>query len=110
MPKIAAITGSRADGNPLSPVIMALGKHCTQINTDGLFGHEAYIKQRLEGIQPDMVLLLGDRFETLTAAHVAAYLQIPIAHIHGGEITEGSTDDKYRYAISMLSDHHFVCH
>jgi GDP/UDP-N,N'-diacetylbacillosamine 2-epimerase (hydrolysing) len=106
MPKIAVITGSRADLNPLTPVIAALGDNCIALHLTG----EREILDTLKSIEPDMVLLLGDRYETLTAAHVAAYLQIPIAHIHGGETTEGSVDDKYRYAISMLSNYHFVCH
>lgn len=57
---------------------------------------------------PDMVLICGDRFEILGAASAAALHGIPIAHIGGGDTTEGSIDDRLRYAISALADLHFV--
>jgi UDP-hydrolysing UDP-N-acetyl-D-glucosamine 2-epimerase len=59
-------------------------------------------------LQPDIVVLLGDRFETLAAASAAALMCIPIAHIHGGEITEGAVDDALRHAITKLAQLHFV--
>ncbi len=59
-------------------------------------------------LKPDMVMLVGDRFETHGAA-VAAYIcGIPIAHLEGGEIS-GTLDNRLRYAISELSDYHFAC-
>ena len=58
----------------------------------------------------DIIVLLGDRYETLSVA-IAAYInRIPIAHIHGGEKTNDSLDDNYRHAISKFSNHHFVSH
>ncbi len=61
-------------------------------------------------LKPDMVFILGDRFEALAAAQ-AAYLQrIPVAHLHGGELTLGSLDDAIRHAITKLSALHFVAH
>lgn len=57
---------------------------------------------------PDMVLVLGDRFEILGAATAAALKNIPLAHIGGGDLTEGSIDNKLRYAITALSSVHFV--
>lgn len=66
------------------------------------------IRTALMGAPPDIVLLLGDRYEILGAATAAALLRIPIAHIGGGDITAGSIDDKLRYAISALADLHFV--
>jgi UDP-hydrolysing UDP-N-acetyl-D-glucosamine 2-epimerase len=59
-------------------------------------------------LQPDVVVLLGDRFETLAAATAAALMRIPVAHIHGGEISEGAIDDAMRHAITKLSHLHFV--
>jgi len=59
-------------------------------------------------MRPDMALVLGDRFEILGAATAAALLRIPLAHIGGGDITEGSIDNKLRYAITALSDLHFA--
>jgi UDP-hydrolysing UDP-N-acetyl-D-glucosamine 2-epimerase len=61
-----------------------------------------------ERLQPDLVVLLGDRFETLAAAAAAALMRIPIAHIHGGEITEGAVDDALRHAVTKLAHLHFV--
>jgi GDP/UDP-N,N'-diacetylbacillosamine 2-epimerase (hydrolysing) len=61
----------------------------------------------LEKIEPDLVFLLGDRFETFAAATACLFLKIPIAHIHGGEITEGSLDDSLRHAITKMSYLHF---
>lgn len=59
-------------------------------------------------LRPDLVVLLGDRFETLAAAQTAATMRIPIAHIHGGEISEGALDEAFRHAITKLSHLHFV--
>lgn len=60
-----------------------------------------------ENLQPDCVLLLGDRFETLGAATAALLMQIPIAHIHGGEISEGAVDEQIRHAITKMASLHF---
>lgn len=59
-------------------------------------------------LQPDMVLLLGDRFETHAAATTAMLMNIPIAHIHGGEITEGAVDEQIRHSITKMSQVHFT--
>ena len=56
----------------------------------------------------DLVVLLGDRYETLACAEAALIYQIPIAHLHGGEITEGAIDDSIRHAITKLSNIHFA--
>ena len=58
-------------------------------------------------IEPDVVLLLGDRFETHAAATTAMLMNIPIAHIHGGEITEGAVDEQIRHSITKMSYLHF---
>lgn len=65
------------------------------------------IAQQLELLKPDIVLLIGDRSEILMAAIAAHHLNIPIAHVQGGDVT-GCLDDKNRNAITMLSDYHFV--
>ena len=62
----------------------------------------------LSEARPDMLLVLGDRFETLTAASAALVLGIPIAHINGGEVTEGAFDDSIRHAITKMASLHFV--
>lgn len=61
-----------------------------------------------ERIKPDVIVLLGDRFEMLAAAQVALFFAIPIAHIHGGEITEGAFDEQIRHAITKASSLHFT--
>jgi GDP/UDP-N,N'-diacetylbacillosamine 2-epimerase (hydrolysing) len=60
--------------------------------------------------KPDLFVVLGDRYEVL-AISLAAYLaKVPIAHIHGGELTQGSLDDGFRHCISKISHLHFVSH
>ena len=58
--------------------------------------------------QPDMVVLLGDRYEILVAATAAMVHRIPIAHIHGGESTEGAIDEAIRHSITKMSMLHFA--
>ena len=60
--------------------------------------------------KPDAILIVGDRTESLSAANVALIYQIPLIHIHGGELTLGSIDEKIRHAISKISSIHFVIH
>ena len=60
------------------------------------------------GLTPEIVVLLGDRFELLAPAISALMLQIPIAHIHGGELSEGAIDDSVRHALTKLSSLHFA--
>ncbi len=59
-------------------------------------------------LQPDLLLILGDRYEMLAAASTALIYKIPIAHLHGGEITEGAFDDAIRHAITKMSHLHFT--
>lgn len=58
--------------------------------------------------RPDVLIVLGDRYEIFGAATAAALLGIPIAHIHGGEITEGAVDDFLRHSITKMSTLHFT--
>jgi UDP-hydrolysing UDP-N-acetyl-D-glucosamine 2-epimerase len=58
--------------------------------------------------RPDVALLLGDRYEMLGCAVALAASTIPLAHIHGGEVTEGALDDAFRHAITKLSHIHFA--
>ena len=66
------------------------------------------ISEVLIKLDPDYLIVLGDRFETFGAATAAHLLGIKIAHIHGGETTLGAIDDKLRHAISQLSTLHFT--
>lgn len=60
-----------------------------------------------DNIKPDIVVTIADRFETMATAISAAYMNIPLAHIQGGEVT-GNIDEKVRHAITKLADYHFV--
>jgi len=60
----------------------------------------------LARLQPDMLVILGDRFEALAVAQTALVMKIPILHIHGGENTEGAYDDAIRHAITKFSYFH----
>lgn len=62
----------------------------------------------LSELKPDILVLLGDRYEILVAAQVALILRIPIAHIHGGEVTEGAFDDAIRHSVTKMSSLHFT--
>jgi len=57
----------------------------------------------LDRLKPDILVILGDRYEALAAAQTAMILRIPILHLHGGEITEGAYDDSIRHAITKMS-------
>ena len=64
--------------------------------------------EAMERLQPDVVLLLGDRYEILAAAQAAMLLGIPIGHIHGGERTEGAIDESIRHAVTKMAHLHFT--
>jgi UDP-hydrolysing UDP-N-acetyl-D-glucosamine 2-epimerase len=64
--------------------------------------------EALQRLQPDLLLVLGDRYEILGAVQAALIARIPVAHIAGGDLTEGAFDDAIRHAITKLSHLHFV--
>lgn len=66
------------------------------------------IADALARLAPHMVIILGDRYEMLAVAQAALILGIPIAHISGGDLTEGAVDDSIRHAITKMSHLHFV--
>ncbi len=57
---------------------------------------------------PDLVVVLGDRFEMFSAASAATIARVPVAHLHGGETTEGAFDESFRHSITKMSHLHFV--
>ena len=61
----------------------------------------------LSQLQPDVVIVLGDRYELLPICSTAFMMQIPIAHLSGGDVTEGALDDGVRNAVTMLATYHF---
>ncbi len=64
----------------------------------------------IDTINPDILLLVGDRYETFAAAFTSLVYNIPIAHIHGGELTLSAIDDSIRHSITKMSSIHFVSH
>ena len=62
----------------------------------------------LNDLKPDLILVLGDRFEILSAVSTALVLRVPVAHLHGGESTEGAIDEGIRHSITKMSHLHFV--
>jgi UDP-N-acetylglucosamine 2-epimerase (non-hydrolysing)/GDP/UDP-N,N'-diacetylbacillosamine 2-epimerase (hydrolysing) len=59
-------------------------------------------------LMPDLVVVLGDRYETFAAAQAAMYMRLPMAHLFGGDVTEGAIDESIRHAISKMSHLHFA--
>jgi GDP/UDP-N,N'-diacetylbacillosamine 2-epimerase (hydrolysing) len=70
----------------------------------GLIG----IADALNGLAPDLIVVLGDRFEIFSAVGAALVARIPVAHLHGGEATEGAFDEAIRHSITKMSHLHFV--
>jgi len=64
--------------------------------------------ERYEELQPDIVVVLGDRYEIFSAVSAAMIARIPIAHLHGGETTEGAFDEAIRHSITKMSHLHFT--
>jgi GDP/UDP-N,N'-diacetylbacillosamine 2-epimerase (hydrolysing) len=62
----------------------------------------------LHELQPDLIVVLGDRFEIFAAVSAALVARIPVAHLHGGETTEGAFDEAFRHSITKMSHLHFV--
>lgn len=85
-----------SDVDTQSSVSKAMGK--------ALIGFADYFEE----LNPDMLIVLGDRYETLAVASAAMNQRIPIAHLYGGEITSGAVDDVIRHAITKLSYLHFT--
>jgi UDP-hydrolysing UDP-N-acetyl-D-glucosamine 2-epimerase len=61
-----------------------------------------------DNLKPHMVVTIADRYETLATAAAASYMNIPLVHMQGGEVT-GSIDEKVRHAVTKLADYHFTC-
>ena len=79
-------------------------KDISEATANGIKGFsEIFLKSR-----PDLLIVLGDRYEIFSAILPACYANIPIAHIHGGERTEGAIDESIRHAITKFSQLHFV--
>jgi len=70
----------------------------------------AGIASALQELAPDLMLVLGDRFEVLAAVQAALIARVPVAHLCGGDVTEGAWDDSIRHAVTKMSHLHFPSH
>jgi UDP-hydrolysing UDP-N-acetyl-D-glucosamine 2-epimerase len=98
-----------ADGVPIAERVEMLLSSDTAVGVTkstglGMIG----LADAFARLRPDIVVLLGDRFEILAAASAALLAGIPVAHIHGGETTEGAFDESIRHAVTKMSHLHFV--
>lgn len=100
----------RADGHqPAHLVDMGLSDADSPSMLAAAMGQAtAQIGATIAASQPDLMLVLGDRYEILAAALAAAVARVPIAHLSGGDVTEGAIDDSIRHALSKLSALHFA--
>ncbi|RPI72666.1 MAG: UDP-N-acetylglucosamine 2-epimerase (hydrolyzing) [Desulfobacteraceae bacterium] len=103
------IEAIRADGFPIADEIESL------LSGDGLASRVKGLSIQLQGliqsiqrIRPDMLLVLGDREEAISAALAGAYMNIAVAHIAGGDRVIGNVDDQVRHAVTKLAHLHFV--
>ena len=98
-----------ADGRAIEALVPLQLDDDTQLGTiRAIAAALTGIAEAVHRIAPEVVVLLGDRFEILAAAQAAFIAGYPIAHIQGGELTEGALDDGFRHAITKLSQLHFV--
>lgn len=98
-----------ADGFPVSARIDSLLPGDSAVTVAKSIGRGVIgFADALEQLQPDILVLLGDRFEILAAAQAALVARIPVAHIAGGDLTEGAFDDAIRHSITKMSHLHFV--
>jgi UDP-N-acetylglucosamine 2-epimerase (non-hydrolysing)/GDP/UDP-N,N'-diacetylbacillosamine 2-epimerase (hydrolysing) len=97
------------DGMPIAARIECLLSSDTDVGMAKTIGLAALsLADCLGEIRPDLLLLIADRYEMLAPACVALALRIPVAHIEGGEISEGAIDDAVRHALTKMSHVHFT--
>jgi UDP-hydrolysing UDP-N-acetyl-D-glucosamine 2-epimerase len=105
----ATIREIEKDGFPIAARIESLLSSDTDVGMAKSIGVAVLsLADALSEIRPDLLLLIADRYEMLAPASVALSLRIPIAHIEGGEISEGAIDDAVRNALTKMSHLHFT--
>lgn len=97
------------DGYSIDEEVRIVGKSDTaddvcQSAADAIRG----VSEALMKLKPDLMIVLGDRYEIFAAAMAATVHRIPIAHLHGGEVTEGAMDECFRHSITKMSHLHFT--
>ena len=118
------VTGShvsKAFGNTINEInkekIKIFKKIKINLNDDSEKGISSAISETItkfdkifNNLKPDLLIVLGDRYEIFSAVIAASIHRITIAHIHGGETTVNSLDNYFRHSISIMSHLHFVAH
>lgn len=93
------------------PIAARVDMHLASDNRKDIVRSMGYCSQGLAGVleelQPDVVVVLGDRYELLPIVSAALVIGIPVAHLSGGDVTEGAIDNEVRNAVSMMSAIHF---
>lgn len=103
------VNAIEADGFPVSATVPLPLEEDTPVAVAHASGEAVSgCARALDSLAPDMLVLLGDRYECLACAMAASLLRIPIAHIHGGEKSEGAVDDVFRHAITKMAHLHFT--
>lgn len=98
-----------ADGFPIDAKVEMLLSSDTPVGVVKSMGLGSIgFADALDRLRPDLLIVLGDRFEALAVVQAALIMRIPVAHLHGGEVTEGAYDDAIRHAITKMSSLHFT--
>jgi UDP-hydrolysing UDP-N-acetyl-D-glucosamine 2-epimerase len=98
-----------ADGFPIDAKVEMLLSSDTPVGVAKSMGLGVMgFADALDRLRPDMLLLLGDRYEIFAAAQAALVARVPVAHIAGGDVTEGAFDEAIRHSISKMAHLHFV--
>ena len=98
-----------ADGFPISARVDSLLASDTPVGVAKSLGLGVIgFADALDRLKPDLLLLLGDRFEILAAAQAALVARLPVAHLCGGDVTEGAFDEAIRHAITKMAHLHFA--
>jgi len=97
------------DGFSIAAKVPVLNEDDSQMGMiNAIAGGCPLFAKTFQKLKPDIVVVLGDRFEALAAAIAAYILKIPIAHIHGGEVTAGAIDEGFRHSITKMAALHFT--
>ena len=103
------IENIRADGFPVAAEIEFLLSSDSSVGIAKSMGLAVIsAAEAINRLQPDLIVLLGDRFEAMAVAQAAMLARVPIAHIHGGETTEGLIDEAIRHSLTKMSHIHFT--
>jgi len=105
----ATVAAIEADGLPIAGIVDMCLNSDEPVAVVGSMGMElGGLADIYAKLKPDVIVVLGDRYEILMAVSAALIFRIPVAHIHGGEITRGAFDDEIRHAITKMSHLHFT--